>query len=101
MHMILRMVQLIDSCRTGIAAGSPIPIPLMKTLVEKLNLTDLTIAYGMSAYIFFIPRLDSSNIVVYAAETRYTVHVWDKLWKKADKMCNKAQSLFKRLPMTH
>lgn len=34
--------------RTGIAAGSSIPIPLMKTLVEKLNLTELTIAYGMS-----------------------------------------------------
>lgn len=37
-----------DRLRTGIAAGSPIPIPLMKTLVEKLNLTDLTIAYGMT-----------------------------------------------------
>ncbi|KZT28107.1 acetyl-CoA synthetase-like protein [Neolentinus lepideus HHB14362 ss-1] len=37
------------SClRTGIAAGSPIPIELMRTLVEKMNLRDLTIAYGMS-----------------------------------------------------
>ncbi|KAG8955731.1 hypothetical protein FRC04_007722 [Tulasnella sp. 424] len=34
--------------RTGIAAGSPIPIDLMKQLIEKLNLRDLTIAYGMS-----------------------------------------------------
>ena len=34
--------------RTGIAAGSPVPTPLMKQLVEKMNLTDLTIAYGMS-----------------------------------------------------
>jgi len=34
--------------RTGIAAGSPIPIELMRTLVEKMNLRDLTIAYGMT-----------------------------------------------------
>ncbi|KAI0360476.1 acyl-CoA synthetase [Trametes cingulata] len=36
------------SLRTGIAAGSPIPIDLMKQLIEKLNLTELTVAYGMS-----------------------------------------------------
>ncbi|KAG1815244.1 acetyl-CoA synthetase-like protein [Suillus subaureus] len=37
------------SClRTGIAAGSPIPINLMRQLIEKLNLVDLSIAYGMS-----------------------------------------------------
>ena len=34
--------------RTGIAAGSPIPIDLMKQLIDKLNLTELTVAYGMS-----------------------------------------------------
>ncbi|ETW75925.1 hypothetical protein HETIRDRAFT_436850 [Heterobasidion irregulare TC 32-1] len=34
--------------RTGIAAGSPIPIGLMRKLIENLNLRDLTIAYGMS-----------------------------------------------------
>ncbi|OBZ78072.1 putative acyl-CoA synthetase YngI [Grifola frondosa] len=34
--------------RTGIAAGSPIPIDLMKQLIAKLNLTDLTNAYGMT-----------------------------------------------------
>ncbi|GJE86551.1 acyl-CoA synthetase [Phanerochaete sordida] len=37
-----------DRLRTGIAAGSSIPIPLMRTLVDKLNLTELTIAYGMT-----------------------------------------------------
>ncbi|KAI0646510.1 acyl-CoA synthetase [Trametes meyenii] len=36
------------SLRTGIAAGSPIPIDLMKQLIEKLNLTELTVAYGMT-----------------------------------------------------
>lgn len=34
--------------RTGIAAGSPIPIDLMRQLISKMNLRDLTIAYGMS-----------------------------------------------------
>lgn len=34
--------------RTGIAAGSPIPTDLMKSLIEKLNLRDLTVAYGMT-----------------------------------------------------
>ncbi|KAJ7484755.1 acyl-CoA synthetase [Mycena latifolia] len=34
--------------RTGIAAGSPIPIELMKKLRAQLNLVDLTNAYGMS-----------------------------------------------------
>ncbi|EKM75615.1 hypothetical protein AGABI1DRAFT_123040 [Agaricus bisporus var. burnettii JB137-S8] len=37
-----------ESLRTGIAAGSPIPIDLMKTLVAKMNLRDLTVAYGMT-----------------------------------------------------
>ena len=34
--------------RTGIAAGSPIPIDLMKQLIDKMNLRELTVAYGMS-----------------------------------------------------
>jgi acyl-CoA synthetase (AMP-forming)/AMP-acid ligase II len=38
--------------RTGIAAGSPVPIDLMKSLISKLNLKDLTNAYGMSELLF-------------------------------------------------
>lgn len=34
--------------RTGICAGSLIPIDLMNTLVSQLNLRELTIAYGMT-----------------------------------------------------
>ncbi|GJJ10529.1 hypothetical protein Clacol_004755 [Clathrus columnatus] len=34
--------------RTGIAAGSSIPEDLMRQLIDKLNLTQLTIAYGMT-----------------------------------------------------
>jgi acyl-CoA synthetase (AMP-forming)/AMP-acid ligase II len=40
-------------CRTGIAAGSPVPIELMKQLIAKLNLRELTIAYGMSMFCAF------------------------------------------------
>ncbi|KAH7915059.1 hypothetical protein BJ138DRAFT_1170179 [Hygrophoropsis aurantiaca] len=39
--------------RTGIAAGSPIPIELMRKLIDKLNLVDLTNAYGMSNPVSF------------------------------------------------
>lgn len=34
--------------RTGIAAGSPIPIDLMKQLVAKMNLAELSVAFGMT-----------------------------------------------------
>ncbi|EAU81427.2 acyl-CoA synthetase [Coprinopsis cinerea okayama7 len=34
--------------RTGIAAGSPIPIDLMRRLISQINLTELTVAYGMT-----------------------------------------------------
>ncbi|KAK6505707.1 hypothetical protein TWF481_007599 [Arthrobotrys musiformis] len=37
-----------ERLRTGIAAGSSIPIELMKKLHRELNLTDLTICYGMT-----------------------------------------------------
>ncbi|KAI6045273.1 acetyl-CoA synthetase-like protein [Pisolithus marmoratus] len=37
------------SClRTGIAAGSPVPINLMNQIINKLNMVDITNAYGMS-----------------------------------------------------
>ncbi|KDN40110.1 hypothetical protein RSAG8_08310, partial [Rhizoctonia solani AG-8 WAC10335] len=36
-----------SSLRTGTAAGSPVPIDLMRKLIERLSLYDLTIAYGM------------------------------------------------------
>ncbi|CAG8491726.1 7740_t:CDS:2 [Ambispora leptoticha] len=36
------------SLRTGIAAGSPMPIEVMKDVIEKMNLSEITIAYGMT-----------------------------------------------------
>jgi acyl-CoA synthetase (AMP-forming)/AMP-acid ligase II len=56
--------------RTGIAGGSPIPIDLMKKIITKLNLVDLTIAYGMSEF-EFTPFFSYLKLVYFTAETRY------------------------------
>jgi acyl-CoA synthetase (AMP-forming)/AMP-acid ligase II len=45
----VRSIAELNVSRTGIAAGSPIPIELMRQLIDKLGLVDLSIAYGMSA----------------------------------------------------
>ncbi len=36
------------SLRTGIMAGSPCPIEVMKRVIDKLNMGEVTIAYGMT-----------------------------------------------------
>lgn len=56
------------TCRTGVAAGSPIPIDLMRQLIEKLNLVDLSIAYGMSEFPFRETEIRLINLLT--AETR-------------------------------
>lgn len=67
-----------SSLRTGIAAGTSIPIDLMKTLVSDLNLRELTVAYGMSessslpTLIAIYPIL---TILFLAAETRSALMV--------------------------
>jgi fatty-acyl-CoA synthase len=38
----------LSSLRTGIMAGSPCPIELMKKVVERMHCRDLTIAYGLT-----------------------------------------------------
>lgn len=38
----------LDSLRTGIMAGSPCPIEVMKNVMEKMNMTEITIAYGQT-----------------------------------------------------
>jgi fatty-acyl-CoA synthase len=37
-----------DSLRTGIMAGSPCPAPIMKRAIEKMNLREITIVYGLT-----------------------------------------------------
>ena len=38
----------VSSLRTGIMAGSPCPIEVMKRVIDKLHMRDVTIAYGMT-----------------------------------------------------
>jgi fatty-acyl-CoA synthase len=38
----------LSSLRTGIMAGSPCPVELMKKVIEKMNMREITIAYGMT-----------------------------------------------------
>ncbi len=38
----------LTSLRTGIMAGSPCPIEVMKQVIGKMNMTEVTIAYGMT-----------------------------------------------------
>ncbi|MBY6035456.1 AMP-binding protein [Fictibacillus nanhaiensis] len=38
----------LDSLRTGIMAGSPCPIEVMKKVIEKMGMTEITIAYGQT-----------------------------------------------------
>jgi fatty-acyl-CoA synthase len=38
----------LSSLRTGIMAGSPCPIEVMKRVVERMNMREVTIAYGMT-----------------------------------------------------
>lgn len=37
-----------SSLRTGIMAGAPCPIEVMKKVISEMNMTDVTIAYGMT-----------------------------------------------------
>ncbi|MCY3539917.1 MAG: AMP-binding protein [bacterium] len=38
----------LSSLRTGIMAGSPCPVEVMKQVIAEMNMTDVTIAYGMT-----------------------------------------------------
>jgi len=38
----------LSSLRTGIMAGSPCPVEVMKRVVERMNMREVTIAYGMT-----------------------------------------------------
>ena len=46
-HPMFDMFDL-SSLRTGIMAGSPCPIDVMRKVVEKMHMSDVTIAYGLT-----------------------------------------------------
>jgi fatty-acyl-CoA synthase len=55
----------VSSLRTGIMAGSLCPEPLMRRVIDKMNLTEMTIAYGLteaSPGITLTPRFDSVEL---------------------------------------
>lgn len=55
----------LTSLRTGIMAGALCPEPLMRKVMERMNLTELTIAYGLteaSPGITLTPRHDSVEL---------------------------------------
>ncbi|KDQ20227.1 hypothetical protein BOTBODRAFT_101410 [Botryobasidium botryosum FD-172 SS1] len=73
--------------RTGIAAGSPTPISLMNRLIEKLNLTDLTNAYGMTETSPVSFQTVPSDSIIHRTETvgRVLPHVKAKVIDKEGK----------------
>lgn len=46
-HTMFPMFDL-SSLRTGIMAGSPCPIDVMRKVIDKMNMKDVTIAYGLT-----------------------------------------------------
>jgi fatty-acyl-CoA synthase len=38
----------VSTLRTGIMAGSPCPVSVMRAVMERLNMTEVTIGYGMT-----------------------------------------------------
>lgn len=38
----------LSSLRTGIMAGSPCPVEIMKQVVDRMGMTEVTICYGMT-----------------------------------------------------
>jgi acyl-CoA synthetase (AMP-forming)/AMP-acid ligase II len=46
-HPMFDMFDL-SSLRTGIMAGSPCPIETMRQVIDKMHMTDVTIAYGLT-----------------------------------------------------
>jgi fatty-acyl-CoA synthase len=55
----------VSSLRTGVMAGSLCPEPLMRKAMERMNLTEMTIAYGLteaSPGITITPRTDSIEL---------------------------------------
>ncbi len=38
----------LDSLRTGIMAGAPCPVEVMRQVIEKMHIREVTIAYGMT-----------------------------------------------------
>lgn len=63
----------LDSLRTGIMAGAPCPIELMKAVVEKMGAREMTIAYGLTEASPVITQTRTSDSLEHRVGTVGTV----------------------------
>lgn len=72
----------LSSLRTGVIAGAPCPMELMKQLIEKMNLTEITIGYGFTEASPLITqtRYDDPLEVKVGTVGRAVQHVKAKIW---------------------
>ena len=75
-----------DTLRTGIAAGSQVPSTLMKRLHKELNLSELTICYGMTetSPVSAMTRTDDPIQKRVESVGKLMPHVTAKVMSKAD-----------------
>ncbi|WP_243387645.1 AMP-binding protein [Bacillus kexueae] len=59
----------LSTLRTGIMAGSPCPIEVMKNVMNKMNLTEITIAYGQTESSPVITQTTTADSVERRVET--------------------------------
>jgi len=59
----------LSTLRTGIMAGSPCPIEVMKKVMDKMNLTEITIAYGQTESSPVITQTTTSDPIERRVET--------------------------------
>ena len=78
----------LSSLRTGVIAGAPCPMELMKQLIEKMNLTEITIGYGFTEASPLITQtryndpLEIKVGTVGKAHQNVKVKIWDVETKK-------------------
>ncbi len=71
----------LSSLRTGIMAGSPCPIEVMRRVIEQMNMSEVTIAYGMTETSPVSTQTSTDDSVEHRVSTvgRVLPHVESKL----------------------
>jgi len=84
-HPMFQMFDL-SSLRTGIMAGSPCPIEVMKRVMGEMHMTDVTIAYGLteSSPVMTQTRTEDSIEVKVGSVGRELPGVEVKVWNPAE-----------------
>jgi fatty-acyl-CoA synthase len=63
----------LSSLRTGIMAGSPCPIEVMRSVVDKMNIREITIAYGLTEASPVITQTGTTDSLEHRVSTVGTV----------------------------